>query len=855
MSIARTSQDTFTLGINTGVLWEYGLEASDDLLLPWTPLNTEFLAGDGGRHSLRVILPPGAPWAFFRYRIRERALGASGDALADWDRIHFFNASVLVDVDGDGFADALESALGTNQNDALSYPWRVVRTVPYAGEEGHARDAAVLLYLNQPLPLSVAEVPANFVRELHFIGGEGGVLDFALNASGSTVILPGRKVVAFLPSPPLLQGSNHTLLDNYRVDFSTATTGLAQLAPWHAVFSTVDRLDTVGPWVKQVLPGETAIEVARDFVPSIEWSQPLQPASLAAANVTVVNETNGLPHAVNVVFDYDTNRMSLTHAAPFDADTVYKVTLGAGFSNLMAKPLLHPFAWSFRTRPDLALPVAGQGPSVAAISPAPYSVDAGVGPIAITFSEPMDEATMGAATVHLRAYGTASDVEGTFSYDTATQILSFTPLADLNYSTRYELTLDAPAILSTATPPQPLQAQASFIFTTAPAPGSGTPGTTADANAGTPDPDQKPPLQLAISYGDPTGHASATVRLEMTLPDGSLRAAQLPNATKQWRTELSPKVPDGTTVVVVPSFVRDDDHEYYTYASPPPESATVEVGAASPATAGTGYTVTNSSYGLLGALLAGPFIAQIGGGETITVAPAATDALVKMELRANGKIEPAPENSSYEMCKLVAGGIDDLGPLPMGKGRQDFPDKAYTAPIQIIGTVPALANVQWQWKRTITFRSWYIRQNAQGNGWTVSVRRPKIGPRSDKATTNFEDFTPSAAGKIYIYDNSALGPADGPPNSTAVGDFVYEKKQFMYEIENNAGGNWTVLGKLDVGQKLIAKRIALTGTVATDFQGIENSNQERVLDLTITEAEVRAIVGGTLQITIEPTAQ
>lgn len=198
---------------------------------------------------------------------------------------------------------------------------------------------------------------------------------------------------------------------------------------------------------------------------------------------------------------------------------------------------------------------------------------------------------------------------------------------------------------------------------------------------------------------------------------------------------------------------------------------------------------------------------------------------------------------------------DDLGPLPMGKGRADYPGTEYTAPIQVIGTVPNVPNKHWRWKRLISRRSWFIRQNAQGNGWDVTQRSKRGAPPppvDDTDPGGYNDDTPSPTGKIYIYDCSAL--ILDPGATTAVGDFVYEEKQFTYQIESDAGGSWQVVGTLDVGQKIIAKRIAQTGTVVNDFKDVENSNNVRVLDAQINDAEARAIVGGSLPITIDPAA-
>lgn len=211
----------------------------------------------------------------------------------------------------------------------------------------------------------------------------------------------------------------------------------------------------------------------------------------------------------------------------------------------------------------------------------------------------------------------------------------------------------------------------------------------------------------------------------------------------------------------------------------------------------------------------------------------------------------------YRMQGAAADSVPQggTGPLPMGTGRQDYPGGAYTAPLQVIGTVPILQNVNWRWDRVVTYRSWYLYKNQQSNGLDRQRSEAKDRAKNDHSTTDFEDSTPSASGKIYIYDNSALGIAAGPDTGSPIGIFLFEKKQFTYKLETNAGGAWKEAGTLDVGQKIILEKVQRTGVAATDFNGVENSCEVRVLDMTITEAEARAIVGGTLPIIINNDAK
>ncbi len=605
----------------------YQRELSEDLV-NWISLENTPLPGDGGVHSQRVIVPTGAAKLFFRYRSRPRT--AADGLFQDWDRFYSYQTDSLTDYDHDGVPDALETALGSNPADFYSKPYQVVSVDPFPDQAGHALDRAIVVHLNKPLPSSVTSVKKFFVK--HVVYDLGGVFDVNESVGGSAMILPGRKAVAFLPLPNFLPGANNTALNNYRIYFGTDGTGIPGLLPWHSEFSTVpDYFDTVGAWVTSVLPGETAFEVATDFAPVIEWSQPLLPSSLLSPDVTVIEQASGNAVAVDVGFDYDTNRMTLSHAAPFLPDATYTVTLGTGLVNLMGKPLLHPFTWSFRTRPLRPAPVAGQGPFVQTVSPADFSTNVGIAnlyQVILTFSEAMAPYSLRAATLHLRKSGTTTDMPALIEYTAATKTLWVSPLAGFAWGTRYELTLDAGAIYTVASPSKFLQGPALFVFTTAPDPsgpggGGGSSTGTSTGTAGSRDPEKAKPLVLSLSYGDPDEDAGASLKLSITLPDDSQREQEMPNATNQYATHVSPEIPAGSTVIVTPRFLKgsdadpneDERSEVQAVVSglqiPEGENYVVFGQEDPPAAAVPAAPATAPVWEFLGPLAAGPFIAQV----------------------------------------------------------------------------------------------------------------------------------------------------------------------------------------------------------------------------------------------------
>jgi hypothetical protein len=239
------------------------------------------------------------------------------------------------------------------------------------------------------------------------------------------------------------------------------------------------------------------------------------------------------------------------------------------------------------------------------------------------------------------------------------------------------------------------------------------------------------------------------------------------------------------------------------------------------------------------------------GGVTVAATARLLVTFIELKLRNTGTIEPAPENEDAADEAASAGGTNALGPLAMGSGRGDFPGDTYTSPIMVIGRVfPAESATRFafRWQRLITRRSWYIRRDAAGPRWNVTQRSRRGPLADDTGAGNFNDATPSTPGRrLYIYDCSGLLLAG---EAVAVGDFIHEQKDFIYRVFVRLNGVWTLCSAIHVGQIITARRTATTGTVASDWTGVENSNAIRRLDARINQAQVRAIVGGSEPIAI-----
>lgn len=483
------------------------------------------------------------------------------DGMPDWwEMVHTlnpgFSVDAILDADSDGATNLDEYLVGTDPNAAASCPYKVLSSAPQRHQYDYATDGAVVLHLNKPLPTSVTQVSGDFVKRTT----DNGVTWETV--SGVTTILPGRKVISFLPTTPFVARPTGTAVFYYKIDFTVTSSGLAPVVPFQAKFSTLHP-DAIGPWVQRVWPGEGYIEVATNYIPMVKWGQPLLAATVNSANISLREDGGTSDMPVTVAFNYNTYRMAITPDSSLQPDTLYSVTLKTGLLNLTGVPLLHPFQWSFRTRPSL--PPPGAAPHITAIDPACYSKNIQPNAVfAITFSEPMDDSTFTSETVHLRAYDGEEDMEVEFAYEPSTHVVTITPAADLSYQTRYELTFDAEAILSSALTPAQLEGQTKFNFTSDrdPNAGGGDGGGDGDdddpdGDGGSDDPDEPKPLKITLTYGNNTDYNPSEAvgggpTITYTRPDGSSQTIPTPEPTGLPVSFTTDDIPDGSIIVITP---------------------------------------------------------------------------------------------------------------------------------------------------------------------------------------------------------------------------------------------------------------------------------------------------------------
>lgn len=483
------------------------------------------------------------------------------DGLTNEQEIAAGTNPLIADTDGDGYSDGEEVEANTFPLDPASFPLKVIASIPEFqapndNYPGYPAGQPVILYLKQPLPASVTTFPGPWLNDL----SSGN----AVPVSGNTIILPGRQAVAFIPAGntfvPWAEDEDYPPI--YQIDFNPVTTGQPHLLPFQKTFTTTTAAGSVdsGPWFGRISPGSGFIDAACDSIITAQWNEPLAPATVVPANVTLISSA-GTSVSTTVSFDYghNVNLLRIAPNQPLASATKYTVTLGTGFHNLTGKAHAQAVSWSFTTRPERIPPIAGGGPYVAAVTPADFSFGIAVpSTVSIRFSEAMNPATLTAAHIHLRG-GNGPDLPGTFSYASATKTLSFQPAAALAPATYFALTLDLPQILSnpgSGTPIQ-LQSNGTFVFATATiSPGGGGDGTQPPAHID--------PLSLHYTWGetfDFDGDSGCSVEIKLIDKDGQQILKTLPANTEVIQVQDSGDIEPGSTVVITPTFVPGSDKD------------------------------------------------------------------------------------------------------------------------------------------------------------------------------------------------------------------------------------------------------------------------------------------------------
>jgi hypothetical protein len=247
-----------------------------------------------------------------------------------------------------------------------------------------------------------------------------GVIEIAFNAAGATSAAEVRPVTP----------SATNRIESFSVTFATppAAGGTLTLAAsardaannvGSAAPVVVSVLDVVAPDVAGVTPAHGATAVDPQTAIVVEFSEPMDRATLNAS--TLALSQGGTPVPTAIAFTTDDRIATLTPVTqPLALNTAFTLTVGAGARDRAgnAVPSVRTFTFT-TTSPDLV------GPRVLTIDPANGAVNVALtAPVTVAFNEPVDPATVTAQSFRVTIGG--SPVSGTLSLSGGTTA-RFTP--------------------------------------------------------------------------------------------------------------------------------------------------------------------------------------------------------------------------------------------------------------------------------------------------------------------------------------------------------------------------------------------------------------------------------------------
>ena len=247
--------------------------------------------------------------------------------------------------------------------------------------------------------------------------------------AGTVTYDAASHTVTFAPSDNL---ANNT---TYVVRIGTAATsqlGVALVDPFVWTFETTQTPDTTAPKVAFTAPAQDDAGVAINRKIVATFDEAMAPATVLAAHMTVAGPNGDI--GGTVTYAAGSFAATFTPNDALKAGATYTVTVKgvAGVEDLAGNAMAANYVWSFTT----AAAADTLAPRVSSTHPMNLAVDVPLDvSITATFNEPMDPQTVIAS--HFTVMNDGTPVLGTVAYDVANNIVTFMPLAPLEFATTY----------------------------------------------------------------------------------------------------------------------------------------------------------------------------------------------------------------------------------------------------------------------------------------------------------------------------------------------------------------------------------------------------------------------------------
>jgi Ice-binding-like/Bacterial Ig-like domain len=261
---------------------------------------------------------------------------------------------------------------------------------------------------------------------------------------GTTTYVAANNTAIFSPTANLLPNTQYTATISTAAQ-SAAGNGLA--ANYVFGFTTGATADLTAPTIASTLPVSVATSVPTNRTITATFSKPMDPSTITAAGTFSVAVAGVGGASVAGTVSYTGTTVTFKPTANLTASTQFTAKITAAAKDLSGNALAAgavPNPWNFTT---------GTGPNTTAptitlTSPANAAPNVVLNKsVSATFSKSMDPLTITApGTFTLAVAGVnGAAVTGTVTYDSQSNIATFTPSANLTASTQYTATVSKAA--------------------------------------------------------------------------------------------------------------------------------------------------------------------------------------------------------------------------------------------------------------------------------------------------------------------------------------------------------------------------------------------------------------------------
>ena len=483
-----------------------------------------------------------------------------------------------------------------------------------------------------------------------------------------------------------------------------------------------DLYTTAAPVLKSGSPANGATNTPISSTVAATFNEPEQASTI---KLTLTN-SSGTSVPANVTYNASTDTATLTPTAALAAGATYTVAI-SGAENSAGLAMTGPVTWSFTTAG-----ASGTAPSLTSESPTPNGTGVAVStPVTATFNEAVQSSTI---TFTLTS-SAGTSVGGSLSYNTTTNIETFTPTSALAYGTTYTATVSG----AKSTAGVGMAAPSSWSFTTdslQPAVSSHTPASGASGVATSSAPTAT--FNEAVQSG--------TITFTLTTAAGSSVPGTLSYNSSTNTETFTPSVAlaSGTAYTATVSGAKDaagdpmSGSTTWTFTTAAAPTVTVETPASGATQVPTNsvVTATFSEAMLVSTITGSDFVLKSSSGTTVTATVSYSATTLTATLTPSALL-----SNSTTYTATVSGVTDLLGDLlgsPFSWSFTTGPAPSVTShsPLSSATGVPVESIIGATFNESV--QSGTVALTLTSGGTAVA------GTLAYSSTTNTETFTPAS---------------------------------------------------------------------------------------------------------------